>query len=88
MAINEAQEEVRKSGNLSVPLHLRNAPSKLMKELGYGKDYEYSHNNPTKAQEFLPDEISETSFYQPLNNAKENAFKEGLKNLWKDKYNY
>ena len=88
MAINKAQEEIKKSGDLSVPLHLRNAPSKLMKELGYGKDYEYSHNKPTKAQEFLPDEISETSFYQPLNNAKENTFKEGLKNLWKDKYNY
>ena len=88
MAINKAQEEIKKSGNLSVPLNLRNAPSKLMKELGYGKDYEYSHNKPTKAQEFLPDEISETSFYQPLNNAKENTFKEGLKNLWKDKYNY
>jgi len=88
MAINEAQEEVRKSGNLSVPLHLRNAPSKLMKELGYGKDYQYSHNNQKKAQEFLPDEISGTSFYNPLNNAKENSFKEGLKNLWKEKYNY
>jgi len=88
MAINEAQEEVRKSGNLSVPLHLRNAPSKLMKELGYGKDYQYSHNNQKKAQEFLPDEISGTSFYNPLNNVKESSFKEGLKNLWKDKYNY
>ena len=88
MAINEAQEEVRKSGNLSVPLHLRNTPNKLMKELGYGKDYQYSHNNPKKAQEFLPDEISGTSFYNPLNNVKESSFKEGLKNLWKDKYNY
>ena len=59
MAINQAQEEVQKSGNLSVPLHLRNAPSKLMKELGYGEDYLYSHDDPNDPQEFLPDEISE-----------------------------
>ena len=88
MAINQAQEEVRKSGNLPVPLHLRNAPNKLMKELGYGKDYIYSHNKPNENQEFLPEEISGTSFYNPLNNTKENSFKEGLKNLWKNKYNY
>ena len=88
MAINQAQEEVQKSGNLSVPLHLRNAPSKLMKELGYGKKYLYSHDKPNDAQEFLPDDISGTSFYKPLNNAKEKAFREGLKNLWKGKYNY
>ena len=88
MAINQAQEEVQKSGNLSVPLHLRNAPSKLMEELGYGKDYQYSHDKPNDAQEFLPDDISGTSFYKPLNNAKEKAFREGLKNLWKGKYNY
>ena len=88
MAINQAQEEVRKSGNLPVPLHLRNAPNKLMKELGYGKDYIYSHNKPNENQEFLPEEISGTSFYNPLNNTKENLFKEGLKNLWKNKYNY
>ncbi|MBC8266151.1 MAG: replication-associated recombination protein A [Flavobacteriales bacterium] len=88
MAINDAQEEVRKSGNLSVPLHLRNAPSKLMKELGYGKDYIYSHNKPTDSQEFLPEEISGKMIYNPSNNSKENAFREGLKNLWKGKYNY
>jgi len=88
MAINEAQDEVRKSGNLSVPLHLRNAPSKLMKELGYGKDYIYSHNKPSDKQEFLPEEISGKTLYNPSNNSKENAFKEGLKNLWKGKYNY
>jgi putative ATPase len=88
MAINEAQEEIRKSGNLSVPLHLRNTPNKLMKELGYGKDYQYSNNNPKKTQEFLPDEISGTSFYNPLNNVKESFFKEELKKLWKNKYNY
>ena len=88
MAINEAQDEVRKSGNLSVPLHLRNAPSKLMKELGYGKDYIYSHNKPSDKQEFLPEEISGKTLYNPSNNSKENAFREGLKNLWKEKYNY
>ena len=88
MAINEAQDEVRKSGNLTVPLHLRNAPSKLMKELGYGKDYIYTHNKPTDKQEFLPEEISGKMIYDPSNNSKENAFREGLKKLWKGKYNY
>ncbi|MEC9209581.1 MAG: replication-associated recombination protein A [Bacteroidota bacterium] len=88
MAINEAQEEVKNSGNLSVPLHLRNAPTKLMKELGYGKDYLYSHNKPTDQQEFLPNEIIGNTFYNPSNNNKENTFREGLKNLWKGKYNY
>jgi putative ATPase len=88
MAINNAQEEVRSSGNLSIPLHLRNVPTKLMKELGYGKDYQYSHNKPNDAQEFLPIEISGSPYYKPSNNTKENAFKEGLKNLWKEKYNY
>ena len=88
MAINEAQREVRTSGDLSVPLHLRNAPSKLMKELGYGKDYLYSHNMPSNIQEFLPEEITGNSFYKPANNSKENIFKESLKNLWKGKYKY
>lgn len=88
MAINDAQDEVRKSGSLSIPLHLRNAPSKLMKELGYGKDYIYSHNEPSDKQEFLPEEISGKTLYNPSNNSKENAFREGLKNLWKGKYNY
>jgi putative ATPase len=59
-----------------------------MKELGYGKNYQYSHNKPTDAQEFLPTEISGSPYYKPSNNTKENAFKEGLKNLWKEKYNY
>ena len=88
MAINQAQEEVKRSGDLSVPLHLRNAPSKLMKELGYGEDYLYSHDKPNDTQEFLPDKISGTTFYKPLNNVKEKAYREGLKNLWKGKYNY
>jgi len=88
MAINEAQDEVRKSGNLTVPLHLRNAPSKLMKELGYAKDYIYSHNKPADKQEFLPEEIRGKMIYDPSNNSKENAYREGLKNLWRGKYNY
>jgi putative ATPase len=88
LAINEAKEEVRNSGNLSVPLHLRNAPTKLMKQLGYAKDYLYSHNKPAKNQDFLPTEISGNTFYKPSNNNKENTFREGLKKLWKEKYNY
>jgi putative ATPase len=79
---------VKNSGNLSVPLHLRNAPTKLMKELGYGKEYQYSHNKPADTQEFLPTEISGNPFYKPSNNSKENAFREGLNNLWGGKYNY
>tara|TARA_B100000287_G_scaffold244026_1_gene229463 strand:+ start:1440 stop:2711 length:1272 start_codon:yes stop_codon:yes gene_type:complete len=87
-AINKAQEEVRNSGNLSVPLHLRNAPTKLMKELGYGKEYIYSHENPNEMQEFLPEEINEKTFYNPANNNKENDFRIQLKKIWKKKYNY
>ncbi len=88
IAINKAQEEVRNSGSLSVPLHLRNAPTKLMKELGYAKEYHYSHNKLTDTQEFLPTEISGRTYYQPSNNTKENTFKESLRKLWKEKYNY
>lgn len=87
-AINKAQERVKATGNLSIPLHLRNAPTKLMKELGYGKDYIYSHNNPNELQEYLPDEIIGETFYEPSNNNKENTFREGLKKVWKGKYNY
>jgi putative ATPase len=89
-AINEAQELVRKTGDLSVPLHLRNAPTKLMKDLDYGKNYQYAHQyeNNFVEQEFLPDEISKTKFYEPGNNSRENSFREFLKKRWKDKYNY
>ena len=89
-AIGNAQELVRKTGDLSVPLALRNAPTKLMKDLDYGKNYKYSHNyeNNFINQEFLPDEISNTKLYEPGNNSRENAFRELLKNRWKDKYNY
>jgi putative ATPase len=90
MAINTAQQVVKQTGDLSVPIHLRNAPTKLMKELGYGEEYKYSHSyeNNFEAQEYLPTEISETVFYDPGNNSRENSTREFLKNRWKDKYNY
>ncbi|MDB2385619.1 replication-associated recombination protein A [Polaribacter sp.] len=90
MAINKAQSLVRQTGDLSIPLALRNAPTKLMKDLDYGKAYKYSHDFPENfvAQEFLPDEISGTKIYDPGNNARENQFKELLKKRWKEKYGY
>ncbi len=90
MAINTAQQVVKQTGDLSVPIHLRNAPTKLMKELGYGEEYKYSHSyeNNFEAQEYLPTEISETVFYDPGNNSRENGTREFLKNRWKDKYGY
>ena len=90
MAIGAAQAEVQKSGPLAVPLQLRNAPSKLMKELDYGKGYGYSHEGEGNfiAQEFLPDEISGTKFYNPGENPPEERFKGTLKKLWKDRYDY
>ncbi len=90
LAIKEAQKLVKKTGDLSVPLPIRNAPTKLMKELGYGKEYQYAHDYQGNfvSQEFLPKEIEGTTFYNPGNNAKENSFKIYLKGLWKDKYDY
>ncbi len=89
-AINKAQTAVRQSGDLSVPLHLRNAPTGLMKELGYGKDYQYAHafENNFAAQEYLPDKLSGTVFYEPGANPSENKLREYLKSLWKNKYRY
>lgn len=89
-AINEAMDLVRKTGNLSVPLHIRNAPTKLMKDIGYGANYAYSHSyeGNFKAQEYLPDEIKNTKFYEPGKNAKEDSIRKFLKDNWKDKYNY
>ncbi|MDG1283062.1 MAG: replication-associated recombination protein A, partial [Flavobacteriales bacterium] len=87
-AINEAMEEVEQSGNLSVPLHLRNAPTKLLKELGYGKDYINSHIDTKIIHDFLPEEISSKIFYQPSNNFRENKNKDYLQKKWKGKYNY
>jgi len=90
LAIGTAQQIVKQTGDLPVPIHLRNAPTKLMKELGYGEEYKYSHDfdNNFAAQEFLPEEISETIFYNPGNNSRENTTREFLKNRWKDKYGY
>lgn len=89
-AIGEAQQLVRQTGDLSVPLSLRNAPTKLMKQLGYGKSYEYAHNYEGNfvPHEFLPEEIKGTTFYKPGNNPKENALKTYLKQLWKGKYDF
>ena len=89
-AIGKAQQLVKQTGDLPVPLHLRNAPTKLMKELGYGDEYKYAHrfdNNFTE-QEFLPDVIANTPFYIPGNNARENGTREFLRNRWKNKYGY
>ena len=88
-AINAAQDLVRKTGNLSVPLHLRNAPTSLMDRLGYGKGYLYAHDHPGHFvdQEFLPDEIKNTKFYEPGDNPREREMRKDLKNKWK-KYGY
>ena len=90
LAIGTAQQLVKQTGDLPVPIHLRNAPTKLMKELGYGDEYKYSHDyaNNFAEQEFLPNEISETVLYNPGNNSRENSTREFLKNRWKDKYGY
>jgi len=90
MAINKAQEAARKTGNLSVPLHLRNAPTKLMKDLDYGKDYKYAHNHPSNfvEQEFMPEQLIGNRFYEPGDNARENSLREFLRTRWKDKYGY
>lgn len=90
MAIGNAQALVKQTGDLPVPIHLRNAPTKLMKELGYGEEYQYSHNyaNNFSEQEFLPEAIQETKFYEPGSNSRENGVREFLKNRWKDKYGY
>ena len=89
-AINKAQHMVNETGNLKVPFSLRNTPTKLMKDMGYGKDYKYSHDYDKNfiSQEFLPDEISGSKIYEPSNNLKENKLREFLKLKWKDKYKY
>lgn len=90
MGINMAMEAAENSGDLPVPLHLRNAPTKLMKNLDYGKDYKYAHSydNNFIEQEFLPEQISGTKFYDPGNNAREAEQRAFLKTRWKDKYGY
>ncbi len=88
-AITKAQQLVKETGDLSVPLHLRNAPTKLMKDLDYGKNYKYAHSYDDNfvEQEFLPEEISATKLYEPGKNARENSFREFLKKRW-EKYKY
>jgi len=90
LAIAKAQQIVKQTGDLSIPIHLRNAPTKLMKELGYGEDYKYSHDYPGNFvyQEFLPDEIVNTPIYEPGENAREKQTKEFLNQRWQGKYNY
>lgn len=90
MAIKDAQKLVQETGDLQVPMPIRNAPTKMMKEQGYGKGYKYSHSYDGNfaAQEFLPDEIANTVLYDPGNNARENELRKRLKALWKDKYGY
>ena len=90
MAIEDALDVVRREGDQPVPLHVRNAPTGLMKRMGYGKDYKYAHSyegNFTE-QEFLPDKLSGTAFYNPGKNPREEELRKFLRNLWKDKYGY
>ena len=90
MAIETALALVKKHGDLSVPLHIRNAPTSLMKNLDYGKNYQYDHNSEMNfaGQEFLPEQIKNTTIYQPNKNTKEEEIRKFLKIRWKDKYNY
>jgi putative ATPase len=90
MAINNAMAAVKQQGDLPVPLHLRNAPTQLMKQMDYGKNYAYSHNydNNFAPQEYLPDALSGTAFYQPGDNAREEELRKFLKARWKEKYGY
>ncbi len=90
LAINEAMARVRETGALSVPLHLRNAPTKLMKDLNYGKNYQYAHNHTGNFvnQEFLPEALKGTKFYDPGNNPAEGKVREKLRREWKEKYGY
>lgn len=90
LAIGNAQQLVKQTGDLSVPIHLRNAPTKLMKELGYGQEYLYSHDYPNNfvEQQFLPHELEGTVLYEPGTNNRENGTREFLRNRWQFKYNY
>ena len=90
MAINKAQQLVKQTGDLPVPTALRNAPTKLMKELGYGDEYKYSHDGTGNfiAQEFLPEQIKNQKLYDPGDNAREDGIRKFLKNRWGNKYDY
>lgn len=89
-AINKAQQLVKQTGNLSIPLNIRNAPTSLMKDLDYGKDYKYAHSYEGNfiEEEFLPAEVKGTKLYNPGNNTRENEIRKNLKNWWKSKYLY
>lgn len=89
-AINAAQAKVQETGSLPVPLHIRNAPTQLMKKLNYGKNYLYAHNYPGNfvTQEFLPDDISGHTFFEPQNNASESKIRQRMKGFWEEKYGY
>jgi putative ATPase len=90
IAIDDAINEVRRSGNLPVPLHLRNSPTKMMKDIGYGLGYEYVHNFNGNfiEQDYLPEELNTTKFYDPGENQKEKELRDFLKKRWLNKYNY
>jgi putative ATPase len=89
-AINHAIEVVKKTGNLGVPLHLRNAPTSLMKDIGYGKDYKYAHQYDEHfvPENYLPPELEKQQFYQPAKNPREEDMRKRLERLWKDMKNY
>lgn len=88
MAINQALETVKATGNLPVPLHLRNAPTQLMKELEYGKNYKYAHDYTGNFvnQQYLPNELKDNNWWKPQDNVAENKLKDHLNKLWKDRY--
>lgn len=90
LAIKDARKKVSETGDLSIPLRLRNAPTRLMKDEGYGKGYKYAHAHEGNFAdlEFMPDELSNTKFYEPGNNARENEIRKHLRSLWKEKYGY
>jgi putative ATPase len=89
-AIGAAMSAVQQHGDLPVPLHIRNAPTRLMKNMDYGKGYQYSHSydNNFSPQEYLPEKLAGTKFYDPGKNAREEELRKFLKLLWKDKYGY
>ena len=89
-AIDSAIAEVRKTGDLPVPLHLRNAPTRLMKNIGYGKDYKYSHSydNNFESDNYMPEKLKGNIFYRPGSNSREADIRNRLKSMWKDYYDY
>jgi putative ATPase len=89
-AINQAMEEAKRTAHLPVPLHLRNAPTDLMKSLDYGKNYQYAHDFPGNfaQEEFMPASLEGKMFFRPQANSAEEKMKERLQALWKDKYKY